>query len=52
VAPGVGGFEAFAYSSVALYYSDSPTGERVPLPEVADLLVWYRTRDLDHQSIP
>lgn len=42
----------FAYSSVAFYYSDSPTGEQVPLPEGDNLLVWYRTRNLDHQSIP
>jgi len=42
----------FAYSSVAFAYLKTPRGQNPALPEREKLLLWYRTRDRDHQSIP
>lgn len=42
----------FCYSSVAYAYLDSPSGSGPALPARKDLLIWYRIRDRDHQSIP
>lgn len=42
----------FAHSSVAFAYLDTPEGQGLPLPDRERLLVWYRRRDVDHQSIP
>jgi hypothetical protein len=41
----------FAYSSVALYYLDSPAGRASALPGLDDLLC-FQIRDRDHLSIP
>ncbi len=42
----------FSWSSCAFAYLDTPEGQNPPLPNRAQLLCWYRTRNTDHQSIP
>ncbi|WP_274365878.1 glycoside hydrolase family 172 protein [Paenibacillus thermotolerans] len=42
----------FAYSSVAFYYSDSPSDTRREIPSVDELLCWYRVKNTDRLSVP
>jgi hypothetical protein len=44
--------QPFAWSSAAFYYLNSPAGPMPKLPGTDDLLVWYRIKNTDHQSIP